>query len=425
MPTDVDLTIGPSTILVGWNPTVLRSLEHVPDLRVIVIEEPELWDSPGMSEDRDRFTCVADVRLTGYQGGEDLSEAVADLTAIDAVLPGAEYGVEAAAALAQTIGLPGIGIVAATIFRSKQRLRAALDGSRLAAVPWATVQSPSDVATFMKHVERPVMLKPTNRQASVGVIRINSRRDVLAAWKHSTQASEPHRLASRVSDTEYLVEVAIDGTEVSVEALVRDGNVDWLNVTEKTTLSAQSPVETAHLVPGERDGWGERLTELVAATGARDGLLHSEWIYDGHDWNIIECAARPPGDFITDLIDLAYGFPVLHAWLEILRGAPPTMRSVPARHATVRYLIPETAGMFLHLHGEQEARDMPDVVAVHRTMEPGRVVDGCRSSWDRLAAVVTTGADAEAAISAADRCLSRLHPEIMATHDASGPIRTP
>lgn len=406
----------PVVALVGYNSTVLRAFARAGGPEVVVLEEPDVWRGPGLQQEAATFDLVRSVELVEYQQRTDPEPLAAALPGpVDAVLPGAEYGVEAAAALAEHLGLPGAGSDAARVLRDKISLRDALVGTGLSDVAYTEVTGPGDVAAFLTATGGPVVLKPANRQASVGVSVVRTKAEVLRAWRACTAAEEPHRVADRPMRWRYVAEEALEGTEVSVEALVRDGEVLWVNLTRKTTLSADRPVEVAHLV-GDRDpAWRRRVDVLAKAVGYRDGMLHSEWMVDARgDARIIECAGRAPGDRITELVDLAYGCNVLAAWADLLLGRPVDLPQEPARWSTIHFLPPQATGMLVGLEGLDAAAEVPGVVTVEQCVEPGRLLDGCRSSWDRLASVVAVGDTQDAATQAAQESLRRISARVLA-----------
>jgi hypothetical protein len=85
---------------------------------------------------------------------------------VGVVLPGTEYGVVAAAALAEAWGLPRAGLVAARAFRDKARLRTVAGQTALRQPQRQLVTTATQVAHWWSAWGGHCVLKPANRQAS-------------------------------------------------------------------------------------------------------------------------------------------------------------------------------------------------------------------------------------------------------------------
>jgi hypothetical protein len=233
------------------------------------------------------------------------------------VLSCGEYYVEAAAATAHLLGLPGSGWPAATISRNKLMQRYAL---RKWAPEWRVIH-PADrqaVAGWVWDWDGPAVLKPASRMASSGVRRVN----------------DPAELARLVPDyppgETLLVEERISGAEFSVESLVQNGVLVWQGITRKQTSEDAGLhfVEMAHTVPadGLQPSRAARLiaanAEVVRTLGFRDGITHAEYRLRGAKVFLMEVACRIPGDGISILWGLATGSAIEDRLVDIAAGRP-------------------------------------------------------------------------------------------------------
>jgi biotin carboxylase len=392
-------------LLVGFNTGVLDVLDRAGIHGVVVLEEPDLWRNKGLAAKAPLHPCLADVRLATYQQSEGYLEVAEELRGrVRSVAPGLEYAVVAAAHLAETLGLPGAGLPAARLLRDKIELRRAQVGSGLREVAHREVRSVAEVEAFLaEHAS--IVLKPANRQASLGVQLLTRGDDLVTAWQECTEADEGRQLAGRSMRWRYLVEERLAGREVSVEALVREGRVLWTNLTHKSTLAGPSPVEVGHVVGFPAGRWPDRMQRFVDAIGYRTGILHAEWMVEGDEVSLIECAGRPPGDHITELIDLAYDDTLCARWIRLMQGADDNHGLAPARGAAVRFLVPSRPGLVTAVSGADEARSLPGVRQLEVTVEPGAEVGLVTSSWDRLGHVIATGVTPEEADQRARRAV--------------------
>ncbi|MFI9383080.1 ATP-grasp domain-containing protein [Kutzneria sp. NPDC052558] len=385
-------------LLIGYNDGVLAALNGVsPAVEVVVLEERDLWEAKGLAAKAAKHSCLAEVVFGRYQQDEQFLDVVAGVSDVDAVAPGLEYAVVAAAQAAEQLGLPGAGVKAATVLRDKLLLRETTTAAGMPGPAFREVSSAADIAAFAG--SRPCVVKPAGRQASLGVVLLDAGADVEAAWRECAGADEGNQLAKRPMHWRYLVEDRLVGPEFSTECLVSGGEVVFLNVTAKRTAPGPRPVEVGHVVPGD-DGdlapWADAVAQLVAAVGFDSGILHAEWVRTESGPVLIECAGRPPGDKIMDLIDLAYETNLTEHWLRLLAGvviAPPAKAT---GGAAIRFLA-GGPGVIEGVEGVDAAGARPGVRRVDVLRKAGDRIADLRSSWDRVGSVIAVGDTAEQA----------------------------
>ncbi|MEV6163353.1 ATP-grasp domain-containing protein [Streptomyces sp. NPDC052052] len=414
-------------VLVGYSPVMLGKLDHLlPADSVLVLEEADVIEARGLDGLADRHACVAGLLPAPTQDDihpERLVRAVSRPPGVRAVVPVVEYAVVTAAALAEEWGLPGAGLKAALALRDKGLQRAALDGTDLAQPAWSEVTGPGDLAAFLTAHGGEAVLKPANRQASLGVQILGPGDDLDAAWELTTAADEPTLRARHAGTARYLAEERLHGPEVSVEAVVHEGHLGLVNITAKTVQSSRHPVETGHTVPaalpaGVEAALHRSLRRLAETVGFGSGILHSEWILAGADSrpHLVECAGRMPGGGITALIDLAYDTDILRLLLTVLEGAAPEVPTA-RRGAAVRFLTPPP-GRVEAVTGADRALTSPGVCEVHLGVEPGAVVRAVTSSWERSGYVIATGTDHADAARNAERATALIEVTTAAGREA-------
>ena len=397
------------TLMVGFSEAFLRAVSpHVAPRSIVALEEPDVIRKRRLLEIACELPCLADVVPAEYQQSDAYFAAgLAACTdhGLDAILPGTEYGVPAAAALAEALGRPGAGVAAAATLRDKLRLRSTSAAAGVRNPEFRQVRGPDDIVTFA--AGRPVVAKPADRQASVGVHRLHrvSRDEAATAWQAMRVATESKQVPDRPMTSRYLVETLLHGPEYSVEVLVREGTIVFENVTEKEVISGVHPVEAGHLLPaplpaGARAELRDATRRLVRATGFSSGIMHAEWILTDEGPALIECAGRCPGDRIVDLIDLAYGTNLRLALIDVLAGRFPRLPQRATRSAAIRFLQP-SPGTVTAVNGVDSARRAPGVHQLSVAVDVGCRVTRWRSSWDRPGYVIVTAADGERAQKAA------------------------
>ncbi|MEU9438572.1 ATP-grasp domain-containing protein [Streptomyces sp. NPDC048252] len=390
-------------VFVGYNAAYLRAIDgSVPSGSVVVIEEPDIIRKRRLQGAAARFDCLDRIVPAGYQQSAEALDLAAELTAarpVAAVVPGLEYAVPATAALAEKLGLPGATETAAQALRDKVRLREVSGAGGVRNPRWREVHGPADILEFAG--DGPVVVKPANRQASVGVQLLDSVDAATAAqaWQRTSSATEYEQVPDRQLAWRFLAEERLRGPEYSVEALVRQGEIIFENVTAKTVVQGPYPVELGHLLPAPLDqdtqaAFETAMRALVAAIGFRTGILHAEWILTESGPTLVECAGRCPGDYLIDLIDLAYGTRIRLTLIDLLAGRPVTLPRSARQTSAIRFLAAEP-GTVTEVAGVATAQGLPGVQVAEVDVEAGQEVRPWASSWDRAGHVIATGPDAD------------------------------
>ncbi|WP_329233687.1 ATP-grasp domain-containing protein [Streptomyces sp. NBC_01460] len=390
-------------LFVGYNAAYLRAIDgRVPSGSVVVIEEPDMIRKRKLQDAPAAFDCLDRIVPARYQQSAEALDLAVELSAarpVAAVVPGLEYAVPAAAALAEKLGLPGATEAAAQALRDKVRLREVAGAGGVRNPRWREVHGPEDILDFAG--DGPVVVKPANRQASVGVQLLDSVDATTAAlaWERTSSATEYEQVPDRPLDWRFLAEERLRGPEYSIEALVRHGEIVFENITAKTVIPGPYPVELGHLLPAPLDedtkaAFETAIRSLVSAIGFRTGILHAEWILTESGPTLVECAGRCPGDYLIDLIDLAYDTRIRLTLIDLLADRPVTLPRTAQRTSAIRFLSARP-GTVIEVAGEDTAKQLPGIRAVEVDVEAGQEVGAWASSWDRAGHVIATGPDAD------------------------------
>lgn len=390
-------------VFVGYNAAYLRAIDgKVPSGSVVVIEEPDIIRKRELQDAASRFDCLDRIVAAGYQQSTEALDLAVELAAerpVAAVVPGLEYAVPATAALAEKLGLPGATEEAAQALRDKARLREVSGAGGVRNPRWREVFGPEDILDFAG--DGPVVVKPANRQASVGVQLLDSvdAASAAVAWERTSSASEYEQVPDRELRWRFLAEERLEGPEFSIEALVRDGEVIFENVTAKSVIEGPHPVELGHLLPAPLDddtqaAFATAIRQLVASTGFRTGILHAEWILTEDGPTLVECAGRCPGDYLIDLVDLAYDTKIRLTLIDLLAGRPVSLPDTSRRTSAIRFLAAEP-GTVTEISGLETAKALPGVHDAEVDVVVGQEVRPWASSWDRAGHVIVTGPDAD------------------------------
>ncbi len=321
-----------------------------------------------------------------------------------AIVPVVEYAVPFAARLAELYGVPGARADAAQVLCDKHLLRQVAAEAGIANPRSVPVDGPDEVLEFLREHGGPVVLKPANRQASLGTRVLHGPGEVRSAWQECIVQDEGILVPDRARPLRMLVEQFVEGDEMSVEMVVRDGAALFGNVTAKILFPGPRPIERGHVVPASIS---PALTELLLGETARvleavgfvTGFVHCEWIVSGGVPYLVECAGRMPGDSIIPLIMWAWRTDVVAAFLTVMRGEEPD-EALPthAPGGAAAWFLHAPAGEVVSVRGLEDARSTEGVRSAEVSVQSGDRTSELRSSWDRVGYVLTTAADGQAAL---------------------------
>jgi biotin carboxylase len=289
---------------------------------------------------------------------------------IDGVVAADDQGVMVAAHASSILGLAGNPAHAAAATRDKLLMRSRLAAAEIDQPAFAGIgpqDSPVEVAAA---VGFPLVIKPTDRSASQGVIRVDRLEDV-----------EPvvERIRKIVGgDATLMAEGYVPGIEIAIEGLVTDGELTVLAVFDKPdTSSGPYFPETLFITPSRLPVASIAEAERVAATSIRalgltSGPVHIELRVERDRARIIEVAARSVGG----LCSRSLSFGLMGTTLEslILRNAigqpgKPLHREPVARGVL---MIPTPrSGTLKRVDGEDETRQIEDITGIDYTITPG------------------------------------------------------
>jgi len=299
--------------------------------------------------------------------------ALGDRVGIDGVVAADDAGVVVAAITGQTLGLRSNTPEAASATRDKGAQRQALATAEVPQ-PWFAVIGPGEDAAAAAAIGYPLVIKPVNRAAGQGVMRVDRPQDL-----------QPHmeRLRRIVGPSaQVVIESYMSGVEVAVEGIVSDGVLTVLAIFDKPE-AGEGPFfpETILVTPSRLPAASAAECERVAqaalnAIGITHGPVHVELMVAGAEVRVVEVAARSIGGLCSKSLN----FGLMGTTLEtlILRNAlgidKPELRREAVASGVLMIPIPKP-GRFVEIRNIDLVRQLPYVTGVDVTIRPGRVLE--------------------------------------------------
>ena len=286
------------------------------------------------------------------------------------------------------------------------------DRLKKCGVPIPKYFAAADFDAFKKAVEalhEHCIVKPADNAGSRGVVLLDP------GERNSSLLYEYSKGNSRNGTV--MVEEVMEGPEVSVEALVIEGEPHIITVTDKYITPPPYFVELAHCEPSILDSKVIEEIKTVAAQaikaiGIENAPAHVEIKVTKDGPKIVELAARLGGDFITSrLVPLSTGIDLVGASVLLATGEKPDLTPKRQQGAAIHFIHAEKEGILSEIIVPKMEKEGVEEIALYK--EPGEKVNGTRSSNDRLGHVITTGATAQEAKALGEKILARIKVRVL------------
>ncbi len=203
----------------------------------------------------------------------------------------------------------------ANLLQSKIDLRNFLAEKEISPVRYQKIQNLSDAATWAHY---PAIMKPTDSQGQRGIARVASFEDIQNNLDSALNASR-----SRTA----ILEEMLDGPEVSVNAFVINGQIVFIEISDRKVL-ADYPggIPYAHVLPTQvasPDAVNEtkKLVErCIHVLGIQNGPVYFQIILGLDGPRIVEITPRLDGCHMWRLIKAAIGIDLLDMTFRLLEG---------------------------------------------------------------------------------------------------------
>lgn len=321
--------------------------------------------------------------------------------AVAAVATGA---VVAAAVARDHFGLPGISRATALRCHDKLAMKKAISAAGIPCAPWRETSADTTTDELVAELGLPLVLKLPISSGGRGV------------WVCQTAAEVSERIVPGL-----LAEGFVSGTEMSVETFRADGRTLFRNPTRylKPRWANIVPASLEPLDMALVAELGEQVHEALEIHG---GITHMEVFLTELGPVFGEIAARPPGGYLMELIEYAYGFDPWEAVLRIATGEVPAFPAEAKQFAGV-WLIHPGPGRIIEIGGLEDARSVRGVIDLSCKVRPGDVVAariGSGETKGRMLATATThSACADALAEAVDKLRFSLVPAQSGSTDRS------
>lgn len=290
--------------------------------------------------------------------------------AFDAVLTTDEASVLSAAAVADTISLPGISLDAAAKSRNKYYMREAHNTNGAPCPDFELCYSLEAAVKAAQAIGYPVIIKPTLGGNAEHVYLIRDEQTLKYRFPVANEANQKYSYCVHEASTEalgpnaMLVEGFLSGSEHCIEAWVFKGKAHIGSIGDRLSVELDIFDNDLYRTPSaltnsQVDLLSAALQAGVEAQGITHGVVHAEFRFHKGLPYIVEIAARVGGGSLSKMAQLSYGYcPITTAYL-IATNQPPV-------HATLAPTGKVAVGLtMLSQQGRIKDIRVPDLVTNH------------------------------------------------------------
>jgi biotin carboxylase len=329
----------------------------------------------------------------------------------------ADRAVPAVAAVAEALGLPGIGAETAHLMTQKIAMRRRLAERGIPQPRFAAARGLLEARAAGETVGFPAVLKPADSGGQRGLFRLESL-DGLDAHLHAALAES--------AGGEVVIEEYCEGLELNGIAIARDGRVDVLSLSDRLRPPGVGfGVGWIHVYPARifADALEEAESVVEAtihAVGLENGIAFPQLLV-GADGSVrvVEIAARIPGGQMADLVRHAVGVELIDVALRFALGQPvPDELALPSfsQPLAIRFLTAEPGplptGTVRSIAGLDKVLASPGVVQAEVYFEVGETIYPVRLDADRRGYVIAVGETSVEALERADAAAGLLAVEV-------------
>jgi biotin carboxylase len=376
-------------LFVGAGRHQRRAIERVRELGARVVAVDQNQEAPG-------FEVADAAEQADFADLESIVDTARKHSVEGVMTFAADRAVPIVAAVAERLGLPGIGSDAAHAFTNKIAMRRLFAEHGVPQPQFAAARTIAEARAALATVGAPAVLKPADSAGQRGIFVVRSLEDV-EAHLHAALATSPSR--------ETILETFHPGREVNTLVVARDGDVRVVTASDRLRPEGVGfGVALAHVYPstlfGDTLAEVERIaTAAVHALGMRDGIAYPQLLVtEGGDALVVEVAARIPAGQMVEVPRYGVGVDLVEVAVLQALGEPVPDELIAPRFQqplAIRFLTAEPGplptGVVRSVGPLDKALAFKGVERVEVWIRPGETIRPVQTDGDRRGYVIALG----------------------------------
>jgi biotin carboxylase len=375
-------------LFVGAGRHQRRAIERARELGARVVAVDAKAEAPGLTAaDGAEVVDFSDVEAVTEVGRRHGVEGVMTVAS--------DRAVPVVAAVAERLGLPGIGSDTAHVMTHKVAMRRRLAEHGVPQPRFAAVRTHAEARAAASAVGFPAVLKPADSSGQRGIFQVRSFDDV-EAHLHAALALSP--------SGEAIVEGYHEGDEVNTLLVASRGEVRLVTASDRLRPDgAGFGVAVAHVYPSTF--FGDALEEVervataaVRALGLHDGIAYPQLLVGDGGVRVVEVAARIPGGQMGEIPRVGTGIDLVEIAVRQALGLDVPDELLRPRFQqpfAISFLTAEPGvlptGKVRRVEGVARAEAFPGVVRVETYIQPGETIRPVQVDGDRRGYVIALG----------------------------------
>lgn len=313
------------------------------------------------------------------------------------------------AAIAEKLGLPGIGYEVALDCNNKIRMRQRLAEHNVPGPRFAFAKTPEEAAGKARDLGFPLVIKAIDSSGSRGV-------QIMQDFTGFTEACENAIRSSHV-DKRILLEEYLEGEEYSIDTIVYEGRLYPCGLSDREfNYSNQFAVQTGSVTPSrlpeEIQQKMYRLMESAAkAIGINNSAFKGDLILCGDEPKVLEITGRLSGGFDSQYRKpYSFGINLLKATIDMAIGNPLDFRDIIpqwVKFSKTTSPFPKP-GRVVSVQGLDTIQTMPGVRNIFGTVKAGDIIQPYTSLVSRVMQIVLSADSYEELLDLEKEVLSTL-----------------
>jgi isopentenyl diphosphate isomerase/L-lactate dehydrogenase-like FMN-dependent dehydrogenase/biotin carboxylase len=299
------------------------------------------------------------------------------------------------AAVQHALDLPGNRIDVAEATTHKIKMRQRLEAHKVPQPLFFSCWTYDDVVDSSKKIGFPFVIKPVDNMGARGVMRVNKPEVIRFAYERAKNASPRG---------EIITEGFLEGPELSIDALVWDGEIYVRGVADRIIEFPPYFVETGHIMPTAlpKEQVEDGISVFkggILALGIEIGAAKGDIKITPDGAKVGEIASRLSGGFMS-----AYTYPystgvnLIKAAINIAMGKPPGEITEKYHNVAVERAIIPGSGIVRDIEGIADALSLKNVRNVFVTCEKGDTVHIPTNNVEKCGNVIAVAKTREEAL---------------------------
>jgi isopentenyl diphosphate isomerase/L-lactate dehydrogenase-like FMN-dependent dehydrogenase/biotin carboxylase len=350
------------------------------------------------------------------EGSVRVAKAQNEITPISAVLTVGTDASMSVAAVANALNLPGIKFEDAEAATNKIKMRMRLRDNNVPCPDFYPVWSLSDAKKACSKLGFPVVIKPSNNMGARGVMRVDNKNQLSDAFQYAKNASPSGEL---------IIEDYMNGPELSIDAVIYNGDITITGVADRIIEYPPYFVETGHTMPSQlpeevQQDACDVMKRGIKALGINLGCAKGDIKITESGPKVGEIAARLSGGFMSAYTyPLSTGVDLMRAAIEIALGKEPGNLDPIMHRVCIERAIIVKPGIVQRITGLEEALKIDGIEEIFINAKPGDKVVQPRSNVEKSGNIIAVGDTVEEAEDMVAQCKEILKVEVFEESELS------